>query len=141
MPAHYAPINLTTSALTLDFKVHGSTMVTANRAAGWTITLPTAAGTGVEFEVFVGTALTANGVIQVGTSADTIHGGLCVSTDAAGVAILTGTADDTITLNSSTTGGLKGSFVKLKDVGTGLWRVDGFLISSGSEATPFSAAV
>ena len=43
-----------------------------------------------------------------------------------------------ITLNGSTTGGLLGSWVRLTDAITGKWMLEGFLNSSGAEATPFS---
>ena len=44
-------------------------------------------------------------------------------------------------MSGSTTGGVKGSWVKVTDVTSGIWMLEGFLISTGSEATPFSAAV
>jgi hypothetical protein len=44
-------------------------------------------------------------------------------------------------MNGSTTGGLLGSRVVLTDVASTKWAVSGGLISTGTEATPFSAAV
>ena len=49
--------------------------------------------------------------------------------------------DDTLTMNGTTTGGLIGSWVQFTDVTAALWMVNGFLASSGTEATVFSAAV
>ncbi len=135
------PITSTASALTLDRDVHSGNTLVIDRAAGWTITLPASSGDGDEYEIFVGTTVTANGVIQVANSTDVINGGVSISTDIAGVTFLAAATDDTITMNGSTTGGLQGSFVKLKDVKSGFWRVEGFLASSGSEADCFSAAV
>lgn len=48
---------------------------------------------------------------------------------------------DTITMSGSTTGGVRGSMVELQDVASGIWMVRGSLVSTGAEATPFSAAV
>ncbi len=135
------PINSTAATLTLDPKVHGETVVTQSLAATWTITLPAATGTGVTFNVFVGTTVTANAIIQVANSVDVMFGTIAIATDIAGVTVNTTATDDTLTMNGSTTGGIKGSFVTLQDVKSGLWRVGGALIATGSEATPFSAAV
>lgn len=134
-------VNLTASVLTLTKKTHAGCTVTANRAAGWTITLPASDGSGAEYEVFVGTTLTASGIIAVANSVDIIVGGVAISTDINGVTMLCGGTDDTITMSGTTTGGVKGSWVRLKDVTLGLWRVNGFLASTGAEATPFSATI
>lgn len=136
----YEPISLTASA-TLG-NVHSGTVVTLDAAAGLTVTLPAASGTGRVFKIVVGTTVTSNSyVIQVASSSDIIQGALGVSTDAAGVVIPTAAASDTITMNGSTTGGIKGSTVILSDVASGVWAVGGALVSTGVEATPFSAAV
>ena len=51
-------------------------------------------------------------------------------------------ASDTITLNGTTTGGVNiGDYVLLTDIATDQYSVSGLLNASGSEATPFSAAV
>jgi hypothetical protein len=44
-------------------------------------------------------------------------------------------------MNGSTTGGVIGSRVEFQDIATGIWSVRGALVSTGAEATPFSAAV
>lgn len=132
-----------TASFTLDRRIHsGGQTVNISAAAGLTVTLPASAGTGDEYEIYVLTTVTSNSyLIKVANATDILTGGVGVSTDAAGVTILAGTTDDTITMNGSTTGGLIGSSVKLKDVSTGFWRVTGLLVSTGLEATPFSATV
>lgn len=140
MPQFYQPINHTTATLALDEDTHAGTTVLLNKADGITVTLPTSVGKGAKYSFFVGTTFTSNGVIQV-TTTDIIQGGVSVSTDAGGVTILTASTSDTLTMNGSTTGGLKGSFVDFEDVSAGIWKVSGFLVSTGAEATPFSAAV
>lgn len=136
------PINVTASTLTLDRDVHGGAVTTFNRAAGCTVTLPASAGKGDEYTLFVGTTISSNSFkVQVANGTDTLAGGVAISTDIAGVTMLTGGTDDTITMSGSTTGGVAGSWVKLVDVAAGKWMVSGFLASTGTEATPFSAAV
>lgn len=137
----YAPITITASA-TMDKDTHAGTVVRLSAAAGLTVTLPASAGDGSVYTFFVRTTVTSNNyIIEVANTTDVINGGVSVSTDAAGVSILAAATDDTITMNGSTTGGLQGSWVKLTDVAAGFWMCEGFLVSTGAEATPFSAAV
>lgn len=136
----YEPIAITASTTLSD--VHEGTTVVMNAAAGLTVTLPAASGSGKSFMLTVGTTVTSNDyIIQVASADDIMQGALGVSTDAAGVVIPTAATSDTITMNGSTTGGVKGSTVILRDVASGVWAVTGALVSTGAEATPFSAAV
>lgn len=141
MTTSYLPISVTASA-TLNRKTHAGTTTVINAAAGLTLTLPAASGTGDEYTVFVGTTVTSNNaIIQVANATDIMQGVLSVATDIAGVTCPTTTTSDTITMNGTTTGGIKGSYIVLKDMASGTWEVSGSLVSSGVEATPFSAAV
>ncbi len=136
------PINVTDSTLTVTALLHGNRTITLNRAAGITVTLPAATGTGKKYRFFVGTTVTSNNyIIQVANATDVIQGVLGVATDAAGVNVPTAATSDTITMNGSTTGGVIGSHVEIEDVASGYFRVSGGLVSTGVEATPFSAAV
>ena len=136
----YEPIAITASTTLGD--THEGTEVVMNAAAGLTVTLPAASATGKVFTLVVGTTVTSNDyVIQVANATDVMQGALGVSTDAAGVVIPTAATSDTITMNGSTTGGVKGSTVVLRDIASGVWAVSGALVSTGTEATPFSAAV
>ena len=134
-------VNLTAATLTITASSHNMRTVVIDRAAGTTITLPQATGTGNIYKFFVKTTLTADGVIEVANATDVMAGTLGISTDAAGVVAPTSATSDTITMNGSTTGGLAGSFIEIVDVATGVFSVTGALTSSGAEATPFSAAV
>ncbi len=137
----YKPISITASK-TLDRKTHAGTTSVLNAAAGLTITLPAASGTGDEYSISVGTTVTSNNyIIQVANGSDIMQGAISVATDIAGVTCPTTTTSDTITMNGTTSGGLKGSLVVLKDVAANLWEVSGALVSTGAESTPFSAAV
>jgi len=136
------PINVTASTLTVDRDNHAGAVVTVNRAAGCVVTLPASIGKGDEYTFFVGTTISSNSFkIQVANASDTLAGGVSISTDIAGVTMLCGGTDDTITMSGTTTGGVAGSWVKLVDVALNKWMVNGFLASTGTEATPFSAAV
>ena len=136
------PINVTASTLTVDRDNHAGAVVTVNRAAGCVVTLPASIGKGDEYTFFVGTTISSNSFkVQVANASDTLAGGVSISTDIGGVTMLAGGTDDTITMSGSTTGGVAGSFVKLVDVALNKWMVSGFLASTGTEATPFSAAV
>lgn len=136
----YEPISLTAST-TLG-NVHIGAVVTLDAAAGLTVTLPAATGSGRYFQLVVGTTVTSNSyIVQVASASDIMQGAVGMSSDAAGVVIPTVAASDTITMNGTTTGGIKGSGVVLHDVASGVWAVSGALVSSGIEATPFSAAV
>ena len=115
--------------------------------ASATFTLPAATGTGAEFKFIVSVVNTSNYVIQV-TGNDTIDGSVVVTNDSTdgGTASLiswpTVAASDTITLNGTTTGGVNiGDYVLLTDIATDQYTVSGLLNASGTEATPFSAAV
>ncbi len=137
-----APVDCTASTLTVTAALHAGRTVTLNRAAGVTVTMPAATGTGNVYRFFVGTTVTSNAnVIQAASASDVFQGVVSVATDAAGVTIPTAATTDTISMNGSTTGGVIGSFVELEDVASGVFKVSGGLVSTGAEATPFSAAV
>ena len=136
------PIAITAST-TLDRDVHANgTVVNLSAAAGLTVTLPDSSGKGDTYELFVVTTVTSNSyIIQVANSTDIMQGVIHLTTDIAGSSLPDASTTDTITMNGSTTGGVKGSWIRLKDVSSGVWQLDGGLVCTGTEATPFSAAV
>lgn len=139
--SNYGVVELTAATLSLTAGGHAGQTVVSNLAATQTITLPAASGSGNVYRIFVETTKTGDLIIQVANATDVMNGVLGVATDAGGVNIPTAATSDTITMNGSTTGGVQGSFVELQDVASGVWRVSGALVSTGVEATPFSAAV
>lgn len=131
-----------TASTTLTADGYAGKIITISAAAGLTLTLPAASGSGATFEVVAVTTVTSNGyLIKVANSSDVMMGAVSVATDIAGVTCPTTSTSDTITMNGSTTGGLLGSRVVLTDVAANKWAVSGELVSSGAEATPFSATV
>ena len=140
------PISVTGSTFTLDRHVHREGVGVLNRAAGVTVTLPAASGTGERYGLLVGTTVSSNStVIQVANASDTMVGHIAtgLTTGAAGADFgeAIGGTDDTITMNGTTTGGVKGSYVEVQDVATNLWLVNGALVGSRTLATSISAAV
>jgi hypothetical protein len=119
---------------------------------GSVVTLPAATGSGVRYPFVVSVVPTSNShKIQVGNANDFIIGSIIgVSDDPATVkgwipanSGTVATNSDTITLNRSTTGGVnKGEFITLVDFAANTWRVsDSLITQTGTEATPFTAAV
>lgn len=141
MPNILQPINHTTATLTLNEDTHANTWVTLNKADGITVTLPATTGKGAQYKLFVGTTATSNLVVQVANGTDIMQGGIAMSTDIGGTNLLTAATTDTITMNGSTQGGLKGTWLTFDDVSSGIWALSGFVITTGTETTPFSAAV
>ena len=138
----YLPIPVTASATLGDY--HQGTTTVINAAAGLTLTLPAASGTGREFDILVGTTVTLNNaIIQVANGTDVMAGSCMMAQDAGDtiVAFETAASSDTITMNGSTKGGILGDRIVLKDVAAGLWSVRMTASGTGAEVTPFSAAV
>lgn len=137
-------VNVTAATLAIDAETHDDMLVTLNRAAGIAVTLPAASGSGAKFRFFVGTSVTSNSTtIKVANSSDTMQGNAILGQDAGDTVVMfaAGATADTITMDGSTTGGLKGAFVNVEDVAANLWSVHYVSDASGTEATPFSATV
>jgi len=112
--------------------------------AAATFTLPAATGSGAEFQFIVSVVNTSNYKIQVADATDTIDGSVILHQDGGNTVISFNTvaASDTITLDGTTTGGVSiGDELTLVDIATNQYTVKGVLTASGTEATPFSAAV
>lgn len=144
-----AIVNVTASTLTVVPELHAGKTITLNRAAGVTCTLPAATGSGDVYEFLTGTTVTSNAnIVKVANATDTMTGSAILGQDAADTVVqfdaVSGTSD-TISLNGSTTGGIKGARITARDIkldGTNaIWLVDVFSTATGTEATPFSATV
>jgi len=131
-----------TAATTLSKDTHAGAVVVLDSTTGRIITLPASTGKGDVYTIYVKTTVSSGShVIQVANSTDVMNGGVALSTDIAGTNMLASATSDTITMNGSTTGGLAGSMVTLTDVVAGFWMVNGYLVTTGTEASPWSAAV
>ena len=131
------PIVLTTNT-TIDRDTHIDTVCVIDAAGGFTVTLPEATGSGDRYRFYVKTTLTASATIAALTT-DIMQGAVMVATDIAGVTCPATATSDKLVMNGSTTGGLLGSYVEVVDAVDTTWFVTGALVSSGAEATPFSA--
>ena len=132
------------SDTTLTSASHAGRVMLLDKADGLTVTLPAASGSGNVYKFFVKTTITSNNyVIQVASSDDTMSGVAVVANDSDNTASVfeTLTASDTITLDGSTTGGILGGMVELQDLYSGKYLVKIHQSATGTEATPFSAAV
>jgi hypothetical protein len=140
----YAPISVTAATLSVTAASHAGATIVLNRAAGTTVTLPASTGSGFKYTFIVGTTVTSNSdIIKVANASDVMTGVAISGQDAADTAVLFETAatSDTITLNGTTTGGIKGDRVEIEDIATNLYYVRVVGSATGTEASPFSATV
>lgn len=132
--------SITSATLTLDDSYNGIT-ANINKASGTAITLPAATGSQAVYRVLIGTTVSSNSTTIKVADATDIMQGMAVMAAATPGAFYTTATSDTITLNGTTTGGIAGSYIEMKDVATNIWIVNAVLVSSGTVATPFSATV
>ena len=132
-------INGTASGtLSITEATHDGKTVLLNRAGGFDVALPAATGSGARLRFVVATTGTANYVIRAGAG-DAFWGNTFQVTDNAGTVIAFKAGGGTVmTLNGSTTGGIKGDIIALEDVLTNIWFVDARVAGTGAEATPYS---
>jgi len=120
-------------------------MIQLDTAAGTVITLPAALGTGDIFGFVTTVIATSNShIVKVANATDVMTGALWVVDNADGTVTSFGTvaASDTVTLNRTDTGSVKiGERFFVQDIKAGYWSIWGAIVATGSEATPFSAAV
>ncbi len=122
------------------FLANATTTTVAN-----TITLPacTAGGVGTNFKVKVIKAVTAGGTYVVNTTGSDVFLGGVYGTIAAPNAtndalFAASTANKTLTLNATTTGGLIGGWLEFTMISATQWSVSGVTLGTGIIATPFS---
>jgi len=139
-----APIVLNTATITLDSNGYRNMPLVFKHAAGVIATLPAATGTGDVYKFYVGITVTSNSYkIKVANATDVLQG-MSISpadTDVTERGWETLPDSDTITMNGTTTGGVKGDFIEIVDIASGLFYVKMFLSSVANGVTPFSAEV
>lgn len=135
-----------TGDLTLTELAHSDKILLLGEVGGnaaVVVTLPAATGSGARFHFKVSVVNTSGYTIQV-TGNDTMDGHILSLQDSADTVVgwETAATSDTITLNGTTTGGVSiGDWIELVDIAADQYAVTGITTSSGTEATPFSAAV
>ena len=139
-----APVVLSAATVTITAETHANLPLVLTRAAGVVATLPKAYGSGNSYKFYVDTTVTSNSYkIQVANATDVIQG-QAFGDDGDGEpgnGWSTSSTSDTFTMDGSTQGGYKGDSVEILDIAAGLFVVKAYLTQTGTEATPFSAAV
>src|SRR3972149_4365503 len=124
--------------LTITEATHDGKTVLLNRAGGFDVALPAATGSGATLRFVVATTTTSGGYIIRAAGNDAFWGHTLQVTDNAGtVTGFKAGGGTVITLNGSTTAGIKGDVIDLQDILTDIWFVDMRVAGTGSEATPF----
>lgn len=139
-------IDLATSTTLTRATHEGKTLRLTGTGAAFTQTLPAATGSGDRYNFVVGAVNTSNHVIKVVGNdiiVGNVWGNSIGDTPDLGQPWPTAADSDTITLNGTTSGGAKvGDAIVLEDFAADTWRiVTGHITQSGTEETPFSAAV
>lgn len=139
------------AALSVTAALHNGKTINLDTLAGSVCTLPAATGSGARFKFLVTVlATSASHKIQVANASDFMIGIIQTMSDdpatmkgfAAANSGTVGTNSDTITLNRSTTGSVVvGEWIDVQDIAANTWAVNGLTASTGTEGTPFTAAV
>jgi hypothetical protein len=130
------------SAIAVTAATHGSRILTtggATHGSDCVITLWNPTGTGETVELWIDTTIASNNLVVRSGTGDFMGTILTKEDGGAIVPYVAGANDNKINLNGTTQGGAAGSKFKFTDIASGEWAVEGVNISSGSEATPFSA--
>jgi len=127
-----------TAETTLTVAAHAGKVIEINDADG-AVTLPTIKSDeiGATYTFFVGTDATDLDIKTDGT--DKFVGSVVLAVNNGSIkAFQPGATNDVISLNGSTTGGDKNSYVQVTALATAEYMVQGVLIGSGTIATPFA---
>jgi hypothetical protein len=128
-----------TASFTVD-PLGDETTYVLDAAAGLTVTLPAATGSGAHYSFHVKTTITSNNYTFTPAGTDAYVGySHAAATDASGATKGFATsAATTINLNGTTKMGIAGDYVELRDIGLGLWAVRILGTATGTLATPFA---
>ena len=136
---HVRGVNALTASTTLTHDGFAGQKIALNAAAGLTVTLPEATGSGVRYDVYVIASVTSNAYVINCPASSEFYGHATLGQDSANTVVQFDAADndDQISMNGSTTGGLKGARITLTDTHTGHWHAEIEGTATGTEATPF----
>lgn len=137
-------VNITADATRTITAAECGTTFLMNKADGIVFTLP-AASVGLWYEFQANTSVTSNSYklstatqgteFFVGTLPLVVGGTADVDYFAGN-----GSTHDNITFAGTTTGGLAGTRIRVQCISSTLWSVSGFVVSSGTSATPFATS-
>lgn len=139
------PIVLASAATLAPAVAASGTVYSLAKADGLTVTLPACAtaaiGTTYKFVITVSSTTSVFYIINT-TGTDVFIGGvygtIAVPNATNDAIFATSTANKTMTLNATTTGGLIGGWIELTMVSATQWHVSGMTLGTGTQATPFS---
>jgi hypothetical protein len=109
-------------------------------ATGVAYTLP-APVVGMEFDFYCTVAVTSNAHAVITDAGTTFLSGAInqiIDTSAVSEGQVGAATDVTISMNGTTTGGLIGTWIKVRCVTSTLWVAQGLVVSSGTLVTPFA---
>lgn len=137
------------AGLTLTQAAHAEATLLLTAVAGQALVLPQATGSGAKYRLMIGASITSNSSTIKVPDANHIIVGSADQTGATGASTAFGTVDtgtistcsDTVTLNGSTTGGLRGDLIEFQDIAVGQFFVNITGKITGTAATPFSITV
>jgi hypothetical protein len=137
-------VTTTATVLPLTVAAHGEKviLINSNSTVANTFTLPVATGSGAKFTLINNIAQTQGSVVVAANGTLDVMNGVAYvfgTTAAAAQAFVTSATSDKVTLNRTTTGGLKGDIVEAWDSAANTWTVQVKCVGSGTLATPFSA--
>lgn len=128
---------LSAATTTLSMMKKGIQWLRTSIAGAQTINVPAATGESGQFNIYIGVTATGNKVIKA--AAGSVMQGVAVmaSTGTSG-SFSTASNSNTITFTGSTSGGVAGTLVELRDVAPGVWSVKVHACATGVAVTPFS---
>lgn len=132
------------STLTMT-KSQSGAVVLFDRAAGCVITLP-ANTPGWYADFFVTVTVTSNAAKIITATGTELLVGTIINTDTdssdavASWKSLVATANIAVSMNGSTTGGIKGDWLRFTCLNSTTWNVQGLTLGTGTVATPFATS-
>ena len=140
------PIVPVTTATYTAAETQSGSLFLFNKVDGIVLTLPASASIGTFFDVMIETTLTSN-VYKIITAAGTelLVGQITGSdTDTGNATIawpgLVGSSYIAVSMDKTTTGGIKGDSFKFTKINATTWLCEGHVNNNGTVATPFSAS-
>lgn len=128
--------------LTLTAALHTGATILFDTAGGSVVTLPAATATGDCYNFVVSVTVTSNvHSIVVADATDEFVGHINMAEDGANPGLVFSAADagdnDNVDMNGSTTGGDIGDTLRVCDILTDNWSIEGTVNGTGTEASPF----
>lgn len=127
------------ATVTLSADQSNSTIL-LDRAAGIIFTLPLAVP-GLVYTFHASVSVTSNNYkVITGAATEFLLGGVVENAAALAVFSGDGSTHRAVTMNGTTTGGLKGTALRFTCLSTTLWMVEGVNLGSGVGVTPFATS-